>query len=109
MMTKDLHDGMTPILHRLASALIEAIPEEWSEVTLRTEVNRAGANTRITHSITSEEHPGVPVLGSEELFLATRELQLLCDETGQPWSALVVRLEEVEGQWRFNANFEYPD
>src|SRR5262249_25891207 len=108
MMTKDLHDGMTPILHRLASALVEAIPEEWSEVTLRTEVSRAGDETSISHSITSEQHPGVPALGTEELFLAARELQLLCDEAGQPWSALVVRLEDEEGQWRFNANFEYP-
>jgi hypothetical protein len=100
-------DLVSPILRRLAGALIASIPVEWSEAKLRVEVDRSAEGTSIAHAIQSERHsPGVAV-GTEELFVATRELQLLCDEAGEPWLALVVQVEQVEGQWRFSAKFEY--
>jgi hypothetical protein len=105
----DLHEEMTLILRRLASALIEIIPETWTEATLRAEVQRSEEGTSISHSIESEQHPHDVVVGRDDLFRATRELQLLCDEAGQPWSGLIVRAQQVDEQWRFTTKFEYPD
>jgi hypothetical protein len=108
-MATNLMEQMTPHLQRLARALVEVIPEGWSEATLRAEVSRSGEGTSITHSISSELHPNGVAVGNDELFLEVRELQLLCDGAGQPWSALVLRVEQSGAEWGVKLNFEYPD
>ena len=105
---ENIQDQMTPILRQIATALIETTPEEWSKATLRSEASRSGGQTELAHSIWSDLHPAEVAVGTEDLFLAVRELQLVCDGAGHPWSALVVQIEQEEGQWRFTANFEYP-
>ena len=107
-MAQDLQERMTPILQRLAAALVEATPEWWSEATLRVEVRRSGQDTSISHSIWSDQHPRDVVEATEEIFAASRALQLLCEQAGQPWVGLVFRIEQVGEAWRFESVFEYP-
>lgn len=101
-------EAMSPILRRLASHLVANLPADWSEAKLRVEVTRSPEGTSLAHSIQSERHSHGLAVGTDDLFLATRELQLLCDAAGEPWSALVAEVEQVEGQWRFTVSFEYP-
>lgn len=108
-MATNIMEQMTPILQRLAHALLEVIPDGWSEATLRAEVRRSTEGTSITHSIRSELHPNEVAVGNDEVFTAARELQLLCDAAGQPWSVLLLRVEQVDGEWRFKLDFQYPD
>jgi len=108
-MTTGHAEQMTAILRRVGGALIEATPERWTEATLRVEVRTSAEGTTITHSVKSEQHPRDIVLGTDELFEATRELQLLSDRAGEPWAAFVMRVRQESGDWKFDINFEYPD
>jgi hypothetical protein len=99
---------MSTILHRLAGHLIASLPADWSEAQLRVEVTRSEEGVSLAHAIQSERHSRGVAVGTDDLFLATRELQLLCDEAGERWSALVAQVVQEEGQWRFRASFEYP-
>jgi hypothetical protein len=107
-MTLDHAERMTAILKRVGGALIEAAPEWWTEATLRVEVRTSSAGTEIKHSIKSEQHPRDIVVGTDELFAVTRELQLLSDQAGEPWAALVMQVRQDGDDWKFAINFEYP-
>jgi len=108
-MTHDDVAQITPILQRLGGALIEALPEWWSDATLRVEVKQSADGVAISHSIQSEQNPKDVVVGTDEIFTATRELQLLSERIGEPWSALVIHVQLEGEKWGFRTNFEYPD
>ena len=100
---------MTPILERSAAALVEATPEWWTDATMRVEVSQhPGGVTGMPHTITSSRHPRDIVVATEDIQDGTYSLQQLCAEAGQPWSALVFRIEQIDGAWRFSTDFEYP-
>jgi hypothetical protein len=107
-MTEGEAERMSAIMRRLGGALLQAIPEWWSDVTLRVEVRHSAEGTAISHSIASEQHPHDVVVGTDEVFVASRELQLLSAEAGEPWSAFVMRVHQENGAWKFKINFEYP-
>jgi hypothetical protein len=99
---------MSPLLRELGGALIEVAPEWWTEATMRVEVKRyPNGDTGMSHSVRSEQYPRDVVQATDEIFAATRALQQLCERAGQPWSALVVRVEQVGEAWRFSTDFEY--
>jgi len=99
---------MNGIVNRIGSGLIAATPEWWTEATLRAEVKNAGDVVSISHSITSEQHKD-PVVGSDDIFTATRELQLFADSVGDPWVVFIMRVRLEEEQWKFKVHFEYAD
>ena len=108
-MAVDLQERMTPLLQRIAGALVEATPEWWTEATMRVEVKHdPNGSTGMPHSIWSERHPRDVVEPTDEIYAATRALQQLCEQAGQPWSALVFRIEQAGDGWRFGTDFEYP-
>jgi len=104
------HDAerMTEILKRIGGALIQAIPESWTDATLRVEVRTDAEGTSITHSIKSAKRRDI-VMGSDDLFAATRELQLFSEQAEEPWTTFEMQVYEKDGQWKFEINFEYAD
>jgi hypothetical protein len=107
-MARDLQQQMSPLLRQIGSALIEATPEWWTEATMRVEVRRSpNGDTGMPHSIWSEQYPHEVVEATDDIFAATRALQQLCERAGQPWSALLFRIEQVGEGWRFGTDFEY--
>jgi len=106
--TSSLAEQMQPLLQRIGSSLIEATPEAWSEAVLRVIVQRGhGDVTSLSHTISSDMHPGEPCVPTSELFTATRGLQLQCEQVGKPWVALTVRIVQARDQWTFSSDFEY--
>jgi hypothetical protein len=108
-MNLDYAEQMTAILRRVGGALIEVTPEYWTEATLRVEVRNSVEETEIAHSITSEQNPTDIVVGNDEIFTATRELQLLSAKAGERWAVFVMQLRQEDGEWKFRINFEYPE
>jgi hypothetical protein len=99
---------MAPLLQRIAGALVEAMPEWWTEAAIRVEVkHHPDTVTGMPHTIWSEQYPRELVVPTDDIYEATRALQQLCEQAGQPWSALVFRVEQVGEEWRFTTNFEY--
>ena len=100
---------MTPILQRMASALVEATPEWWTAAAMRVEVTHyPEGHTGMAHSIWSEQYRRDLVEPTDDIYRATHELQQLCERAGQPWSALEFQIEKDGDGWRFQSNFEYP-
>jgi hypothetical protein len=107
-MAKKFPQTMTPILQRIASALIEATPDTWTAATMRVEAKRnPNGELEMPHSIWSDQHPKFAI-PTDDLFAATYELQQLCEKAKKPWSALVFRIEQVGDDWKFTTDFEYP-
>jgi hypothetical protein len=99
---------MSPLLQRIASALVEATPEWWTEATMRVEFNRyPDGKTGMPHSIWSDQHQRDLVEPTDDIFAATYALHQLCEQAGQSWSALLICVELADGQWRFKTTFEY--
>jgi hypothetical protein len=107
-MVTDLQERMGPVLQELATALVQATPEWWTEATMRVEVQEhSDGTTGMSHSIASEQHPRDIVVATDEIFAATRELQMLCAAASKPWSTLVFRIKQVDEDWNFTTTFEY--
>jgi hypothetical protein len=107
-MTSDVADQMTAILKRIGASVIEATPEWWTEATLRVEAKNSPEGAELSHLITSEEHHKDLVVGTEEIFSGTRQLQLLSEQAGEPSAAFVMKLRQEGGDWKFQIEFEYP-
>ena len=108
-MKTELQERMAPVLQRLAEALVAAIPEAWTAATLRVEVRPQGDGGGIAHAIWSTQDPAETAAATDAVVAATRELQLLCAEGGQPWSALLFEVERGDPGWQHSADFDYPD
>jgi hypothetical protein len=107
-MATELHQRMTPLLQRIAGALVEATPEEWTEAALRVEFTRhPDGSTTMGHSIWSDHHRRPPVEPTEDIYAATHELHQLCEQCGQPWTALEFWVEQDGESWKFRTKFEY--
>lgn len=107
-MDASLTERMTPILQRIAIALVEATPENWDSATLRVRINeRAQGTTGLAHEISSEAFPNELVQPTEELFVATRELQQVCGAAGQPFSKLTLSVRRVGQDWKYESDFDY--
>src|SRR5262249_48280137 len=98
-MTHDDMAQITPILQLIGRALIEATTEWWSDATLRVEVKKSADSVGISHSIKSEQNRKDVVVGTDEIFTATRELQLLSERIGEPWSAFVMHVQREGEEW----------
>jgi hypothetical protein len=106
--TPSFPDSMAPVLNRIGAALIAATPEHWERFTLKVGVeHKPGGHIGMPHTVSSSEHPQQLVVGTEELFSATRELQLMCEQAGQPWKEMLVEVWLESGQWRFSSDFKY--
>lgn len=106
-MAKSLQQKMSPILQRIASALIAATPESWTTATMRVEFNREpNGDTVLGHSIWSEQPPTI-AFPTDEIYAATHELYQLCEKAKKPWSALVFRIQQVDEGWKFTTDLEY--
>lgn len=105
MVAKSLQDEQTPIFQSLANALVEATPEWWTEATLELTVSAFG--TGLAHTISSADFPRDVVVATDEVFDATRALELASVRHGDSWKRCVFRIsQESTGAWRFTADFE---
>jgi hypothetical protein len=109
MMVDRLQKQMTPLLRQIASSLIEATPEWWTEAMLRVEVEYGPDDElSMSHADQSAEYPQDVVEATDDILAATRALQLLCAKAKKPWSALTFRIEQTGNDWQFSTDFEYP-
>lgn len=107
-MDASLTERMTPILQRIASALVEATPEYWDSAMLRVRVNENGNGTiGLAHEISCEAFPNELAQPTDEIFIATRELQQLCGGAGQPFSKLTFAVKRVGQDWKYESDFNY--
>lgn len=103
-----LKEQMAPILRRIASALVEATPENWDSAMLRVRMNEHAQGTiGFAHEISSEVFPNEIVWPTDEIFLATRELQQLCGRAGHRFSTLTFAVKRVGQDWEYESDFDY--
>jgi hypothetical protein len=104
---QSLQDEQTPIFRRMADALVEATPEWWSAAALELTAPASGFGSGLEHTISSTEHPRDVVVATDEVFEATRALELASVRHGDSWRRCVFRIaQEPAGAWRFTAEFE---
>ena len=92
----------------IVNSLIECTPEWWNSAELTVERNVSGDSVKFRHHIASPEGYTELVEPTEELFFATRKLDLLFAEHGIKWlkTKYLVSLQE-DDSWKFTAEFEY--
>jgi hypothetical protein len=107
-MDASLSDRMTPLLQRLATALVQATPEKWDSAKLLVRViDRAEGATEMAHEIACEEFPNELISPTDEIFAATRELQQFCSLSGQPFRTLTFAVNRVGQHWKYETDFGY--
>jgi hypothetical protein len=105
-----LQDAQHPILERIATALIDAIPEHWTFAQLRLIAPAKGIGTypeSASHSITNPTHPHEFLAPTEELSTATWDLEQICRSHRSYWKRVVITVRLVDGDWDWAAKFEY--
>lgn len=106
--TDDLPTAMTPVINTVGNALVASIPAHWTRASLNVAVEaRTGAVVSMPHSISSPDFPSELVAANEELMLATRELQLLCERAGTSWKDMRMEVWQEGEAWRFRSDFNY--
>jgi hypothetical protein len=102
-MGRSLQEEQSPILQRLADALLEATPEWWSAAELELVAQPAG----LAHAISNAEYPRDLVMPTDEIMEATRALELASVRYEDAWRRCLFRIaQEPSGHWRFVATFE---
>ena len=102
-----MEEELSQIFDRLAHALVEATPEWWSvaELELIASADRPGEG--LAHSIRSAMYPHDIVVPTDEVFEATRALELAGVRHGDVWHRCVFRVvQEPTGAWLFTAKFD---
>ncbi|HEY1065550.1 MAG TPA: hypothetical protein VGE52_05560 [Pirellulales bacterium] len=112
-MSPESLERLNPLFIDLASALIEATPEWWTEALLRVKAVRTPEEqalpTKKTHKISSREFLKDIVVATDDVVAASRAIQADCDAAGELWSELEFRVEQSGGEWTFHAAFQYPE
>ncbi len=102
-----LQDDQSPLFEQLANALIEATPEWWSEAELELVADQAGQGNGLAHFIRSTAFPRDLVMPTDEVFAASRALELASVRHGDSWRRCVFRIvQENSGSWRFTVQFD---
>jgi hypothetical protein len=98
------------IIQALGSALIAATPENWDSATLElaTDAHAEGHGLQgLSHSIHGPLGTVDVVFPSDEVFEATRRLELMFREANEMWKRATVRVWLDGESWRFASDFEY--
>lgn len=96
------------IMQRLFIELIKLLPVHWKAAILTLTAPPEGLGRGVTLSVTSPEGHRDPVFPTtDELLLATRELELGCKHRDMLWKRVVVSVKKVGEDWNSTANFEY--
>ncbi len=105
-----LQHDQAPLDAEIASELIACLPEAWSQAQLVVERVSEGGRSGHRMGIRSPQPAKTQVRPSAELQLAVRKLDLLFQRHGHPWESVqyAVTLHE-SGNWKFEADFSYPD
>jgi hypothetical protein len=105
--TEEPQDWQAPILTSLWEALIRVLPDGWDSAVLVLETTAGGFGTGLSHSILNEDgQPGL-AFPNEDLFLATRRLELGFHQQGLPWRRAIARVWFDGENWRGTINYEY--
>jgi hypothetical protein len=106
-MPQSLQDELSPIFERLVLALVEATPEWWKSAELILTVQAGHLGAGLAHMIQSAEYPRDIVVATDEMYIATREMELLCARHHDSWRRCVFRIaQEPSGAWKFSVAFE---
>ena len=106
-MDQSLQDELPLIFQRLARALVEATPAWWSTAILELTATTSGFGSGLAHAIRSDEHPRDVVVATDEIFEATRALELASVRHGDSWQRCVFRVDQdPSGAWLFAAEYE---
>lgn len=104
----DLATAMASVINTVGGVLVASIPAHWTRASLNVVVEaRTGAVVSMPHSISSPDFPSELVAANEELMLATRELQLLCERAGKPWKDMRMEVWQEGEALRFRNDFNY--
>ncbi len=92
------------IYQLISTALIEATPENWNSAFLELKYSEGN----ISHCIVSDEGHQEIVSATEEIFLATRELELFLKVNQRMFSSALFRIWVNENNsWKYSAEFTY--
>lgn len=98
----------------LAGAVIESIPEDWytAELTLGPMTSDDDSQS-MSHELNNPQLTAgvVSAVPKDQVYIHTRELELLFREFGTVWAKATFRVswEEADEQWRFVMEYEYGD
>jgi hypothetical protein len=104
--TMSLQDEQSTVFEKLAIALIEATPEWWTFAELELVAPAEGLGGGLEHSITNSENPSDVVVPTDEIFEATRLLELTSLKDDDTWKRCVFQVRQEDDTWRFTADFE---
>ena len=98
------------IIQALGSALIEATPETWDSATLELAVDPEAekfGHEGLIHCIRGPEGATEVVCPTDEVYDATRRLELLFRTANEMWKRATVRVRLEGEKWKFVSDFEY--
>lgn len=88
--------------------VIALTPETWRAFELEVECSERDGIQSCSHTITSCEGRGEPVVPSDALFDATHRLGALFERHGRRWRSVTYRIElGAEDEARYTARFTY--
>lgn len=103
-MSKDKASIQSELYEKVVGALIDSTPEHWYSFNLG--LSKGGSG--FIHSVESNEGHEDLVSPSEQVLLATRNLQLYQDRISEPFSEAIFRVWlDDSDSWHFEAKFEY--
>lgn len=110
-MATSLQEQQKPIFERIAFALVQATPEHWTSAVLELTSSNAiepvaDTESGFGHSIFNTSHPRDMVFPTDEIYSATRELELLSRDFGDDWKRLIFKIEQSGNDWRYEVDIE---
>src|SRR5258708_6706010 len=98
-------------LHKaIVNEIIALTPEWWNAAILTVSVESKEGAVSMPHEFRSPEGHSEPIMPSDDLFTMTRQLLLLFEEFGQPWTKLRYSVSSIpDGNWRWQCEFTYGD
>jgi hypothetical protein len=106
----ELQTEQVEIDREILDALVAATPEKWQAAILELEFQTDGAERGVTHAISNPDGATDTVEATEELFIATRKLDLLFRRFSiEVKRARYEAREKEPGRWHLHATFEYAE
>jgi hypothetical protein len=102
--TNDEEQNEIRIYQLISTGLIEATPENWNSAILKLNYS----DDCLSHCILSDEGHQEIVSASEEIFSATRELEILLKSNKKMFSSALLRVWMNENDlWKYSIEFTY--
>ena len=105
---EDFLNAQSQINQELATAMIEATPENWNAIKLEIEQENVNGNIAIKHKISSPEGHDDLIMATDEIISATSKLSFLFESNNKPWKKVeCLTAQNNEGNWSIECQFTY--